>query len=70
MKQCIVERNAVIEMAQRHLLVHEVTNKLLLSELERRDVIKRSRRDVIRRWRTFNGCDTHCVADDSVSHYI
>lgn len=67
LKQCIIERNAIIETAQRHLLVHEVTNKLLLAELDRRAVYRQRRRDVIRRWRTFNGCDSLCFADDAAS---
>ena len=62
MRQSIVERNLLIQEMERHLLVQEVTNRLLRADIERHDLelghLKEFHRlAVIKRWRTFNGCD-------------
>ena len=62
LKEGVLERNTVIEDLQRHLLVSEVSNKLLNSELRQRDVTiehlsEQRKVGVIKRWKTFNGPD-------------
>jgi len=76
LKRCLVERNALMETMQKHLLVQEVTNRLLLAELDRLDLDieylgeLRSRR-VIRRWKTYHGRDSRLVhADLPVSRFV
>lgn len=58
----ILERNQVIEEMQRHLLVQEVTNKLLEADNERWEMelqfFKRQRKAaILKRWQTFTGRD-------------
>ena len=58
----ILERNQVIEEMQRHLLVQEVTNKLLEADNERWELelqfFKRQRKAaILKRWQTFTGRD-------------
>jgi len=62
LKLCVAERNALIDTMQRHLLVQEVTNRLLLAELDRLDLDVQhlgelQSRRVIRRWKTYHGLD-------------
>ena len=62
----MAERNALIETMHGHLLIQEVTNRLLLAELDRLDLDiqylgeLRSRR-VIRRWKTYHGRDSRII---------
>jgi len=68
LKRCVAERNALIEALQRHLLVQEVTNRLLLAELDRLDLHVQylgelQSRRVIRRWKTYHGRDCHLIHD-------
>lgn len=69
LKRCVAERNALIETMRGHLLIQEVTNRLLLAELDRLDLDiqyigeLRSRR-VIRRWKTYHGRDCRDIHAD------
>jgi len=66
----VAERNALIETMKGHLLVQEVSNRLLLAELNRLDLDieylgeLRSRR-VIRRWKTYHGRERRFSNADS-----
>ena len=62
MKLCISERSLLIHDMERHLLVQEVTNKLLQADIERLDLELNHFKEfnkmaVIKRWRTFSGND-------------
>ena len=57
-----MERDNVIENLQRHVLVAQVSNKLLTSEMGQRDATiqhlsEQRKAGVIKRWKTFAGPD-------------
>ena len=64
----MAERNALVEAMQRQLLVQEISNRILLAELDRLHLDLqylselRSRR-VIRRWKTYHGQDCRFIHD-------
>ena len=62
LKEGILERDNVIENLQRHVLVAQVSNKLLTSEMRERDATiqhlsEQRKAGVITRWKTFAGPD-------------
>lgn len=62
LKAGLSDRSRLLEEIERHLLVQEVTNKLLVADLQRREMEVQYLRDarkkaIIRRWRTYGGTD-------------
>jgi hypothetical protein len=62
LKAGLSDRSRLLEEIERHLLVQEVTNKLLVADLQRRELEVQYLRDarkkaIIRRWRTYGGTD-------------
>lgn len=67
----MAQRNALIETLQKHLLIQEVSNRLLLAELDRLDLHVRylddlQSRRVIRRCKTYHGRDGHLANHDAL----
>ncbi|ELT99921.1 hypothetical protein CAPTEDRAFT_225549 [Capitella teleta] len=62
LKTGLSDRSRLLEEIERHLLVQEVTNKLLVADLQRRELEVQYLRDarkkaIIRRWKTYGGTD-------------
>jgi len=68
LKLCVAQRNALIQTLQKHLLIQEVSSRLLLAELDRLDLRVQyldqlQSRRVIRRCRTYHGRDGYLAHD-------